>query len=112
MSKPKWSNRQRKAIKKVIRHYEWVLKNLDKRHTSLSNTNTCPFCASYKCGVLNPNYRSQCPNVVLGQHCFGTEKDITFENLQKAQYEYEYENNLIGFCKAILARIEFWEGQL
>ena len=104
----KWSKRQRFAIEKVIKHYEYVLEDLKNRVRGLFDSRYCPFCQMYICA-----HDSKCPNRALyGYLC---EEQPLMKKLDKNIMGYRFEHKRGSekwLRKAILARIEFWQGQL
>ena len=103
----KWSNRQRKAIEKVIKHYEYVLEDLFGRWDELYVANTCAFCQMYGCYI-----GSKCPNRVLKKE--GCDAFPLMKRLDRniTSYQENKRGSEKWLRKAILARIEFWKGRL
>lgn len=103
----KWSNRQRKAIEKVIKHYEDVLEDSPKRYGEICMGFYCAFCNMYECKI-----GSKCPNRVLTKG--GCDVQPLMDRLWKNRESYlsGKRGSEKWLRKAILARIEFWKGQL
>lgn len=108
MSKPKWSKRQRKAIEKVIKHYEYVLEDLSQRRGRLLVSAYCPFCQMFSC---KNKKKSKCPVAITSGSCEGQSQLVEI-SARRFNYCCGAPNSEELFREAILARIEFWEGQL
>jgi len=104
----KWSKRQRKAIQKVIKRYQWVLKDLQSRYIYILDSDSCAFCQMYQCGG-----NTKCPSAFFtnNNHCMSHPLLV---RLQKNLYNYNHckKGSEKWLRKAIQARMEFWQEQL
>lgn len=114
MSKSKWSIRQRKAIEKVIRHYERILKDLQQKSWQITTIGCCPFCKMYYHSEIEDLIKcsNKCPNIVLTNTTCDYQSLIKRLVRHKANYRDGKRGSEKRLRKAILARIEFWKGQL